>query len=200
MSGSTPSRRRRLARERGQALVEFVMILPVFLLIVFAVIEFGKGFNYWIDMTHLANEGARYASVNRWPSCPSTDSAVCTEQLREWVRQRSNTAELGEGGTANITGKGLGPAFSAAPYDGDVPNANDGIVICFPEDATPDVGEAVRVVVHADYTLAVVDGLFSFFGMDDLGTVELNAAATMRLERKPTANRVMAEHLASCPA
>ena len=30
-------------------------------------LDFGKAFNYWIDQTHLANEGARWAAVNKNP-------------------------------------------------------------------------------------------------------------------------------------
>ena len=65
MEGTAARGRWGSERERGQALVEFVVILPVFLLIAFGVIEFGKAFNYWINTTHLASEGARYASVRR---------------------------------------------------------------------------------------------------------------------------------------
>jgi hypothetical protein len=35
----------RLQREDGQAMVEFILILPIFLIIAFGVIEFGKGLN-----------------------------------------------------------------------------------------------------------------------------------------------------------
>src|SRR5205809_421496 len=50
--------------ERGQAVIEFLVILPVFLALVFGVVELGKGYSYWTDMTHLAGEGGRYASVS----------------------------------------------------------------------------------------------------------------------------------------
>ena len=63
MRGSTHGRRR-LSNERGQALVEFVLLLPIFLVILFGVIEFGRGINYWIDVTHLSNEASSYASLN----------------------------------------------------------------------------------------------------------------------------------------
>jgi len=184
------ARRRSLRDERGQALVEFVMILPIFLIITFGIIEFGKGFNYWIDVTHLANEGARYAAVNRWPTCPGDDTSACTEQLRKYVQDRANTKELALGGSNVPTGL----SYTTPPA------ATDGVVICFPEDATPAVGEAVRVVVRAKYKLAVVDGLLSAIGLKNVGTLTLTGAATMRLERTPSANRLLAEKSASCPA
>jgi hypothetical protein len=59
------------SRERGQALVEFALILPLFLLIVVGVIQFGVGLNYWLDLNRIANQGARWAVVDKWPDCPS---------------------------------------------------------------------------------------------------------------------------------
>ena len=43
--------------------MEFALVLPLLLLILIGMLDFGKIFNYWIDETHLANEGARYAVV-----------------------------------------------------------------------------------------------------------------------------------------
>ena len=57
----------RLGSEEGVALVEFALVLPILALLLFAMIDFGKAFNYWIDETHLANEGARWAVVDRNP-------------------------------------------------------------------------------------------------------------------------------------
>ena len=53
--------------EAGVALVEFALVLPLLLLLLFGMLDFGKAFNYWIDETHLANEGARWAGVNKNP-------------------------------------------------------------------------------------------------------------------------------------
>lgn len=49
--------------ETGQALVEFTMILPVFLLLLFAMVDFGRGFYTWLLVTNAAREGARVAAV-----------------------------------------------------------------------------------------------------------------------------------------
>jgi Flp pilus assembly protein TadG len=51
--------------EDGAALVEFALILPILVVLLFGMLEFGKAFNYWIDETHLANEGARWAVVDK---------------------------------------------------------------------------------------------------------------------------------------
>lgn len=56
-------RRRPGSGEKGQALVEFALLLPVFLLIVLGIVDFGFLFSTWINTTHGAREGARAAAV-----------------------------------------------------------------------------------------------------------------------------------------
>ncbi|MGE3075445.1 MAG: TadE/TadG family type IV pilus assembly protein [Dehalococcoidia bacterium] len=51
--------------EAGQALVEFTMILPIFLLLLFALVDFGRGFYTWLLVTNAAREGARVAAVQK---------------------------------------------------------------------------------------------------------------------------------------
>lgn len=58
------------SRERGQALVEFALIAPLFLLIVVGIIQFGIGLNYWLDLNRIANQGARWAVVGKYPGPP----------------------------------------------------------------------------------------------------------------------------------
>lgn len=55
--------RRYMTDCRGQAIVEFALILPVFLLILMGVIEFGRVYNETLIVTAAAREGARTASV-----------------------------------------------------------------------------------------------------------------------------------------
>ncbi len=49
--------------EKGQSLVEFALVLPIFLLLVFAIIDFGVGFHAWLTVTNSAREGARLGAV-----------------------------------------------------------------------------------------------------------------------------------------
>jgi Flp pilus assembly protein TadG len=50
-------------REKGQNLVEFALILPVFLLLVVGMAEFGRGWMTRNILTGAAREGARVAAV-----------------------------------------------------------------------------------------------------------------------------------------
>jgi len=50
-------------REDGQSLVEFALIVPIFLLVLFAIVDFGMAFHAWITVTNSAREGARVGAV-----------------------------------------------------------------------------------------------------------------------------------------
>ena len=50
--------------ERGQAITEFAMMLPLFAILVVVCITFGKALYAYIQLTHLANEGARFVAVD----------------------------------------------------------------------------------------------------------------------------------------
>jgi len=51
------------ARDRGTAAVEFALVLPVLLLIVFGIIDFGRALNAQIVLTGAAREGVRLAAL-----------------------------------------------------------------------------------------------------------------------------------------
>jgi Flp pilus assembly protein TadG len=88
-AGRTARHTRRLPRlggEEGTALVEFALILPILALLLFAMLDFGKAFNYWNDETHLAAEGARWAVVDSNPGG--------SQSLQEWIQQQADSAEL----------------------------------------------------------------------------------------------------------
>ena len=57
--------RRHTQRQDGQAVVEFVVILPVLLLVLVAIYQFGQVFVNYMDVTSAAREGARTAAVSR---------------------------------------------------------------------------------------------------------------------------------------
>ena len=58
-----PTRRRR----RGQAMVEFALVAPLFFLLLFSIIEFGRAVYYIQMLNNAAREGARYAIVHGGP-------------------------------------------------------------------------------------------------------------------------------------
>ena len=129
--GGTPSRSRSanatastLRGEKGQAAVEFALVVPVFCLIVLALIDFGKALNYWLDTSHLAAEGARLVAV-------LGNSPEPGGNWETWIQQQAESTELRDG-TGSVT---RAVAVSA----------------CLPNGAPAKIGDPVRVTVSADY-------------------------------------------------
>ena len=56
--------RSRHRRSRGQAMVEFALIAPLFFFLLFSIIEFGRAVYYIQMLNNAAREGARYAIVH----------------------------------------------------------------------------------------------------------------------------------------
>lgn len=56
--------RRRIRNERGAALLEAAITIPLILLISVAIFEFGRAFQTWQVLTNAAREGARIAVIN----------------------------------------------------------------------------------------------------------------------------------------
>ncbi|MBI5284469.1 MAG: pilus assembly protein [Chloroflexi bacterium] len=68
----TNSRRRR--SQRGQSLAEFAMVVPVFLILLFGVVDFSLGLKAWLTVTNASREGARVLVLGQ--SCTQvTDQA-----------------------------------------------------------------------------------------------------------------------------
>jgi Flp pilus assembly protein TadG len=56
----------RLRREDGQAMTELALVLPIFVVLLFAIIQFGIAFNNYLTLTDATRAGARKAAVSRF--------------------------------------------------------------------------------------------------------------------------------------
>ena len=110
--------------ETGTALVEFAFILPLLLVLVLGIADFGRAFNYWIDSTHLANVAARYAAVNKNPG------AAGSLTLQRYMELQASTNELRNGST------------QTTPVD---------VCVSFPL-GTSNVGDPVKVEVKSTWS------------------------------------------------
>jgi len=136
-------------------------VIPILLLLIVGIFEFGKAFNYWIDLNHLANEGARWAAVDKVPPYdgnPGNPAPTC-DAIKQYLLSQMNTGDL----KAKVTA------------------ANISITVPSPSGPTPQVGDAVTVSITAPgYRIASLgEGI-------NLGTVNLGSKSTMRLEQVPS--------------
>ena len=74
--------------ERGTALVEFALVLPILMALTIGILDFGRALNYYNQLSQLAGQGARAAAVNCNPdgTCAASGTSIQT-QLAETYAQ-----------------------------------------------------------------------------------------------------------------
>jgi Flp pilus assembly protein TadG len=77
--------RRARGAEQGTAMIELAVVLPVLLMLIFAVSEFGLAFARYQVLTNAAREGAREAVLFRRPCTASTVVSDARAVVREHV-------------------------------------------------------------------------------------------------------------------
>jgi Flp pilus assembly protein TadG len=71
-------RRRDIRSERGQTMVEFALVLPILLVVLFAIIQFGILYNHYITLTDATRVGARKGAVSRQAPNPGALAEAAT--------------------------------------------------------------------------------------------------------------------------
>jgi len=80
--------RLRFRNDDGQAFVEFVIVLPILVLLIFGITQFGLAFRNYIAITDAARVGARAAAVKRTSSpCAAASTAIQnTVSTGQWAQ------------------------------------------------------------------------------------------------------------------
>jgi Flp pilus assembly protein TadG len=140
---------RHVRQDRGQALTEFAVVLPVLMLVIVGILTFGRYENYANQETQLASEGGRWASVNVNPS---------TSQTLQAYIQSQTTGEL-LNGSSDVT----------SPVE---------VFIYYPSGSSNTVGNSVRVCVTATVRLLPMLGSVSSATIAEVATMRIEQAAT----------------------
>jgi Flp pilus assembly protein TadG len=149
---------RRQGGKRGAALVEFVIVVPLLLLLVLGIMEFGMIMHDYIMLAQGAREGARTAAIGK-PVADIRDRVMAASlpSVRPEMIQIT-TYDQGSGGWAAVADKASG-GQNNVPQDG-----------------------IVRVTIK-DYPHHMVTGnFFSWLPGYSNGAMNLNASLTMRRE------------------
>jgi Flp pilus assembly protein TadG len=154
-------------------MVEMALVLPWLLLLILGIIDFGKAINYWIDNTHLANEGARMAAVNNNPASRLECSNAAGSTLQDYIRQQAVTVEQ----------RGCRKGTQQTAHDTKVSicfyKASDGT-----STSSPTVGDTVEVIVTYQYDWMPFLTSRQWGGLGPRTTITGKSA--MRLEAVPT--------------
>ena len=89
-------RLRKFKREDGQSMVEFALILPIFLLILCGIIDFGWLFYNQLSLNYACREGARYAVVH-------TDENADVQNIISHIENNSTTVFSNDGVNIKVT-------------------------------------------------------------------------------------------------
>jgi len=117
------------SRERGQAMVEFALLAPVFLLIMGGIIHFGVALNFWLDMNRISNQGARWVAVNCNQSAVTPPANPCLPDIETALAQ--DLVSQGNNATVEVCW---------------VETSGNG-------GSTPTVGDPVRVQLSSNFNL-----------------------------------------------
>ena len=120
MAGLTSGARRaprlpRLRDRKGQAAVEFALVLPLFLLLLVGMVEFARAWNIYQVMTDAARQGARLAVL--------ADPAITEDSVRSMIANSLAVGALDpDEVTVTLLGIGGDPGTSTEvqlsyPYD-----------------------------------------------------------------------------------
>jgi TadE-like protein len=176
----------RFGKEEGTALVELALVLPLLLVLLLGMLDFGKAFNSWIDETHLANLGARLATVG-YPAVISgtCDGSVDTNPnvcLTQYIQQGADLKELKSGRTGDAYSPAANPAQVCISYPTNPATTTVG-----------QVGDPVQVTVQVTY-----QWLNYLSRRVSLGATPISGKATMRLERPAASGAISAPGTKTC--
>ncbi len=89
--------KRLIRNQKGQAVVELAIVLPILILLFMAILEGGRIFAGYIELQTAARDGARYASI-RCNENDVPDSQLQlwkTDCLIPWIQSRLTTVNAG---------------------------------------------------------------------------------------------------------
>jgi len=102
-------------RERGQALVDFALAIPITLLAILAVFDFGRALYTYDVITSAARIGSRYAIVHG-SACPLPTCPASPATIRAYVLSKINGIDPAK---LTVTPTwSTGPGCSGPPYQG----------------------------------------------------------------------------------
>ena len=150
--------RKRSTSEDGAALVEFALLLPVFMALVLGMLSGGLIYNQKMDLTHSTREGARYgAAIDKATTFANGQSWA--SNVRDLVVARSGgDLTAGTGTTAGVSTDGVCVALvSGSPAAVVAPTATYSTSgsTCF-TDTTGDTGTRVQVSARRPGKLEVL--------------------------------------------
>lgn len=167
----------RSGSERGAAIVEFALVLPILMALVIGIVTMGAALNDKQSLTHAAREGTRYGS--RLPTDQTFESGTWATNVRDVTLARSGgdlDTEAGAEVCVSLVSGSPATTFSG-PFPATSYSTASGSVACDPSETyeVTDEDDGLRVQVRVTRP-AVIEAIF--FSM----SVDVASDATMQSE------------------
>jgi hypothetical protein len=128
--------------ERGVAMVELVLIVPLFLILLMGLVSSGIVYNHKLDVVHAAREGARYGATVPENTCSQTPNPCGTKTWAQLVQ--TVVAQRSDGDvTASQVCVSLVSGPTGLPINASFTTNSDGSH-CY-DDGNGDIGARVQV-------------------------------------------------------
>jgi TadE-like protein len=141
----------------GQATVEFALVLPLIVVVLFGIALFGLALNDWIDETQLVSEAARFAAVNSEHGTGHLNPEKEYEQFRKWITEQGDNKQV----------------------------ENAKAEICSPTSKFEDYVKVRLSYSYTWFGLGGSSGILSLFGGSQAAETPITSTATMRIEDPP---------------
>lgn len=104
---TSPTKKRRKSRQLGQSLAEFAVIVPVFLIVVFGVVDFSLGLKAWLTVSNASREAARILVVGQTCAQVTNQTKTVAASLNPPV-----TVTITPGSCTGVTGDSMSVTVS----------------------------------------------------------------------------------------
>ncbi len=83
--------------QRGQSTVEFVLLVPLLLVLFFLIFEVGRLFGSWLLITNAAREGARYGVTQSFDSSADSNIMLVASNRARFLSVQQVACQNGQG-------------------------------------------------------------------------------------------------------
>src|SRR2546426_1010475 len=103
----------------GQATVEFAIVVPLFVLLAFGVMDFGRLFFTQMTVQHAIREGGRFAVTGNHLMDPKNPNKILSriDSIIEVVKNAAVGIDVSDVEVKSVEGGGAGPSRAGGPGD-----------------------------------------------------------------------------------
>jgi len=146
--------RKRSLTERGQAPLELALVVPMLVVLIFGMVEFGWALRSWITVTNAAQEGARIGAAHGAPGTvgectPTVKSETVGDMPTIAASACTTAAALGEH-SATVAVAGADPDGPGGPVGADLTGNSVLVTLAYRHDFRTPLGSLVGRFTEQD--------------------------------------------------